>query len=108
MAAPTYDFPPDELMADRFTPAQHRAYRALYVDREPAAIKAWYAAKDAAQQAASAATAPPRPPSPAALPPATSTSSAAEAPSATPAATRHPREWTPAEHAAFKRQHGIT
>ena len=106
MAAPTYDFPPDDLMADQFTPAQHRAYRALYVDREPAAVKAWYAAKDAAQQAASAATAPAS--SPAALPPAASTSSAAEAPSAAPVATRHPREWTPAEHAAFKRQHGIT
>ena len=106
MAAPTYDFPPDELMADQFTPAQHRAYRALYVDREPAAIRAFYAAKDAAQQAADAAAAPA--PSPAALPPPTSTSSAAEAPNAAPAATRHPRDWTPAEHAAFKRQHGIT
>ena len=105
MAAPTYDFPPDELMADQFTPAQHRAYRALYVDREPAAIKAWYAAKDAAQQAASAAIAPA--PSPAALPPAASTSSAAEAPSAAPAAKRHPREWTRAEDAAFRKQHGI-
>ena len=105
MAASTYDFPPDDLMADQFTPAQHRAYRALYVDREPAAIKAWYAAKDAAS-AASAATAPA--PSPAALPPATSTSSAAEAPSAAPAAKRHPREWTRAEDAAFRKQHGIT
>ena len=102
----SFDFPAADLMADQFTPAQHRAYRALYVDREPAARRAWYAAKHAAQQAASAATAPA--PSPAALPPATSTSSAAEAPSAAPAAKRHPREWTPAEHAAFKRQHGIT
>ena len=105
MAAPTFDFPPVDLPADRFTPAQHRAYRALYVDREPAAIRAWYVAKDAAQRAASAAIAPA--PSPAALPPATSTSSAAEAPSAAPAAKRHPREWTRAEDAAFRKQHGI-
>ena len=99
MAAPASAFPmpaPDT-HPGTWTPEQHRNWRAVYVDGDRRAI--------AAHRAASAATVPATAPVAAAVP--ASTSSGAQAPSGAPVARRHPRQWTPAEHAAFRKEHRI-